>query len=93
MAKLPSSERAILEIEKIEDYCLNSSHPRGRHKARVFRPALGIDRSDASWLRTALLKELGGAEAIELETDNFGSRWRVDLTILRQHRQAVVRTV
>jgi hypothetical protein len=36
MARLPNSERAILDIRKIEDYCLNPEHPRGRHKARLF---------------------------------------------------------
>jgi hypothetical protein len=48
--RLPQSDEAILDVRKIEDYCLNPSHPRGRHKARVFRDALGIHRDDAVWL-------------------------------------------
>jgi hypothetical protein len=44
---LPKRNEAVLDIRKIEDYCLNPSHPRGRHKARVFREALGLQRSDA----------------------------------------------
>jgi hypothetical protein len=51
MAGLQDGAQAILELRKLEDYCLNPGHPRGRHKARVFRDALGIGRSDASWLR------------------------------------------
>ncbi len=35
--RLPHGDQAILDMRKIEDYCLNPSHPRGRHKARVFR--------------------------------------------------------
>lgn len=53
---LPKRNEAVLDIRKIEDYCLNPSHPRGRHKARVFREALGLQRSDAGWLRDVLLK-------------------------------------
>ena len=34
--KLPNGEHAIVEIDKWLHYCLDSDHPRGRHKARVF---------------------------------------------------------
>lgn len=34
--KLPNGEGAIVELAKLRDYCLSQSHPRGRHKARVF---------------------------------------------------------
>jgi hypothetical protein len=54
--RLPHGDQAILDMRKIGDYCLNPSHPRGRHKARVFREALDLQRSDASWLRDALLE-------------------------------------
>jgi Domain of unknown function (DUF6883) len=44
---LPNPDQAVLDIRKIEDYCLNPLHPRGRHKARVFREALDLQRDDA----------------------------------------------
>jgi len=47
MSRLPHSERAVLDVNKIEDYCLDPMHLHGRHKARVFRSALGLIRSDA----------------------------------------------
>jgi hypothetical protein len=47
---LPHSDRAILDIRKIEDYCLSPVHPRGRHKARVFREVRDLQQSDAAWL-------------------------------------------
>ena len=31
--RLPHGDQAILDMRKIEDYCLNPLHPRGRHKA------------------------------------------------------------
>ena len=49
--KLPNADRAVIEIEKLRDYCLSSSHPRGRHKARVFVTALGITADDAEELK------------------------------------------
>jgi hypothetical protein len=63
MKALPRGDQAILDIRKIEGYCPNSSHPRGRHKARVFREALDLQRSDASWLRDALLEAARSREA------------------------------
>jgi hypothetical protein len=93
VARLPNADRAILDIRKIEDYCLSPAHPRGWHKARVFREALGIGRTDAEWLRHALLDGLREGEAVELAGEHLGKRWRVDLTLARQGRSAVVRTI
>ena len=45
----------VVEIAKLRDYCLSDTHPRGRHKARVFRSRLGLSASDAEWLRQSLL--------------------------------------
>ncbi|HEX3484562.1 MAG TPA: hypothetical protein VHT51_05850 [Micropepsaceae bacterium] len=90
---MPQNERAILDIRKIEDYCLNPAHPRGRHKARVFQEALGIKRSDAKWLRDVLLRAACEAEATELARDAFGTRWSQDVTVRRQGKFAVVKTI
>jgi len=35
--KLPNRHRALVDLQKIRDYCLSSAHPRGRHKARVLK--------------------------------------------------------
>src|SRR5450631_733799 len=71
--RLPHDDQAILDMRKIEDYCLNPPHPRGRHKARVFREALDLQRSDASWLRDALLEAARSVEAIH-EGRTLGGR-------------------
>jgi hypothetical protein len=93
MAHVPNAERAILDIRKIADYCLSPLHPRGRHKARVFRDALGLGRDDAEWLRAALIAGLRRGEAMKLLSDNLGDRWRVDMSIARHNRSVMVRTV
>jgi hypothetical protein len=91
MAHLPN--RPFVDIRKLEDYCLDPAHPRGRHKARVFRDALGIGRSDAAWLREVLLAAPARCEAIALAEDAFGSRWRIDVPVARQGRSAVLRSL
>ena len=90
---LPNPDQAVLDIRKIEDYCLNPLHLRGRHKARVFRDALDLQRSDAAWLRGVLLEAAHSCEASRLATDQWGTHWRLDATIRRQDKRAVVRTV
>jgi hypothetical protein len=56
MTRLPHGDEAILDIRKIEDYCMSPSHPRGRHKARVFREALDLQRSTPRGCETLCLK-------------------------------------
>lgn len=93
MASLPAHSSATIDIEKLSGYCLSASHPRGRHKARVFAEALGIVRADAQWLRQAILDGLAGTDAVLQERNNYGQRWRVDVLLTRQNRGAVVRTI
>lgn len=91
--RLPHGDEAILDIRKIEDYCLSPAHPRGRHKARVFRDALDLRRSDASWLRNVLLEAARSSEAFLVAEDAWGSHWRLDVTLKGQGKSAVVRTI
>ena len=90
---LPNPDLAILDIRKIEDYCLNPSHPRGRHKARVFREALNLQRGDAAWLRDALLEAARSGEASEIAVDAWGTHWRLDAVVRRHDRNVVIRTI
>jgi hypothetical protein len=93
MTRLPQSDRAILDIRKIADYCLNPVHPRGRRKARVFRETLGLKRSDAEWLRDALLEVVRSGEAAEVGKDPWGTYWRLDASIRRLGKSAVIKTI
>ena len=91
-ARLPNSSRAILDIEKLRDYCLNPLHPEGRHKARVFAAALGITQQDAEWLRSAILAALPQSNLMQQESTAFGHRFTVDVCLRRDDRHATVRT-
>jgi hypothetical protein len=89
--KLPNGDHAIVDIRKLLDYCLNSQHPRGRNKARVFA-SVGIRESDAEELRVAILSAAREAEA-ELGVANvYGQRYVVDFDFFRQGRAVRIRT-
>src|SRR6266540_3331702 len=90
--KLPNAEQAIVEMEKLRDYCLNTNHPRGRHKARVFATALGITADDAEELKQAILSAILSEEATPTEHDEYGQRYIVDFSMSRRSKEAVVRS-
>lgn len=95
---MPGAIGATLDIRKLADYCLDPTHPRGRHKARVFRGALAIEQSDAAWLRGVLLAGVVDADAIEIGHGAYGATWRADILVPAPRgralgQYAVVRTL
>ena len=87
----PHSDKAILDIRRLEDYCLSPSHPRGQHKARAFREALDLQSGDAAWLRNVLLVEASRiGDLSPVTTESWGSHWLLDSTIERHGKVATV---
>ena len=89
---LPGGERAIVDVVKLRDYCLNPAHPRGRHKARVFASALGLTAVDAGFLREALFRAAREGAAVSGGKDTYGDRYAVDFKLIRGDRQAMIRS-
>ncbi len=69
--KLPNPQKAILG-DKLERYCLNFEHSKGKHKALVFQKRLGITLINKEILETALLNAIKNQEAILYKQDPFG---------------------
>lgn len=91
--KLPNGDRAVVELAKLTDYCLDPGHPRGRHKARVFAASLGVGRQHASRLRVALLEAAAGREdAVSGAVDGFGARYVLDFPMSGPKGTALVRS-
>lgn len=90
--KLPGGERAVVDIDKLRDYCLNPAHWRGRHKARVFASTLGLTAADAAFLREELIRAARDEDAAEGKADRYGARYTVDFEIMRKDRRAAVRS-
>jgi hypothetical protein len=90
--KLPNVEHAVIDIAKLRTYSLNHLHEAGQHKARVFQAALSISIDDAEWLREMLLIAVADSEAVVGAPSPFGTKYVVDVLIVRGERSAIVRT-
>lgn len=90
--KLLNADRAVIEIEKLRGYCLSATHPRGKHKARVFVAALGITADDAEELKQAILSAVMIEEAMSTERDEYGQRFVVDFSMKRRGKEAAIRS-
>jgi len=62
--KVPNAGHAVVDREKLRDYCLSREHQRGRHKARVFESALGLTADDVEQVRDALLIAVQSDDAV-----------------------------
>ncbi|HBB87053.1 MAG TPA: hypothetical protein DC047_05510 [Blastocatellia bacterium] len=75
---LPNGKRAIVDIRKLRDYCLNPDSPRGASKARVFARVLGLTQDHAPKLREKLI-EIAAHERVQMaELDIYGQRYNID---------------
>jgi hypothetical protein len=90
--KLPNGHRAIVEINKLRDYCLNPNHEEGKHKARVFASALGLVAADAEWMCNQLLKAALREDANLTSNSRFGSLYVLDFELKTDVGSATVRS-
>lgn len=87
-------DRIVVDVAKLRDYCLSETHPRGRHKARVFRSRLGLTSADAESLRQTLLDAARDHqdEFREADADVFGQRYFMDFPMTTATGSATVRS-
>jgi len=91
--KLSNGASAVVDIEKLRDYCLSSQHPEGRHKARVFLSALGMTAADAGKLRDILLSAAVMNNEVSItNADKYGCRYSLDVVVTLGSRKALVRS-
>ena len=75
--KLPNAHRARIDRQKITDYLLSSTNPRGRAKADFFqRFGFRIDRWEE--LADALNRQAVSHEVTRVVETPFGPRYHVD---------------
>ena len=89
--RLPGGDRAIVDIAKLRDYCLNPTHPRGRHKARLVASVLGLTQDDAEFLRQQLLRAAREGNATAKLRDQYGEHYQIDFE-LTHGRRATIRS-
>jgi hypothetical protein len=90
--KLPGGSIAIVDREKLADYCLSPHHPRGKHKARVFASVLGYTAEYADRLRADLLAAAATQEVQSTTSDEFGGRYVIDFAVDGLRGRALVRS-
>lgn len=83
----------MIEIVKLRDYCLNTEHPRGRHKARVFAAALALTGDHAEELRDIPFDAARTEDATLADGDEYGQRYIIDFIMTHEARQALIRSV
>ena len=89
---LPFAERAQADESKFLGYCLNNGHPYGKHKARVFRSALGITSANWLVLGDAILSAVLTNSAIQQGRNSYGEIYAVDFLMSHETKKAMVRT-
>ena len=92
MATLPNAERALVDIRKLRDYSLNPEHDEGKHKARVFKAALGFTRADAEKLREMVIDAARTEDAQLGKRIPHGQMYVVDFTTPGLHANVTIRT-
>jgi hypothetical protein len=70
--KLPNGDRAELG-DKLERYCLNYEHQKGKHKALLFEKRLGITIANKEILEQALKEAAIEGEAELFKIDQYGT--------------------
>lgn len=93
MAALPNGAAARVDIAKISGYLLNPGHPVGRHKARVFRAALGLTAEHAALLQSALRTAAASQDASLERQDRFGDQYTVHFELAHEGRVREIRSL
>jgi len=88
---IPNAERVVVDIRKLRDYCLNSLHDDGKHKARLFA-AVGITANDVEALRDVLLQVVKTHEAQLGRRDAYGQRYIIDFSLTWREKQTRIRS-
>jgi len=89
---LPNANRAVVDIRKLRDYCLNLHYDEGKHKARLFVAALEMTEKDAETLREIVLDAIKISEVQVGRKDMFGQRYLVDFVAEWRNKKAVVQS-
>ncbi len=86
---LPNGEAAQLG-DKLERYCLNPIHPKGKDKATLFRLRLGITLDNKATLEDALLEAAIFGTAVLYRADEYGIHYDIRFQMSTETGTALV---
>lgn len=79
--QLPNFNNAVFVEQKLTKYALDPESARGKHKARVFKSALGYDLTNWQDLYDQVLAKVGQYEATERGDKGHGQTYQVVIPI------------
>ncbi len=74
--RLPNSDRAVIDLAKLRDYLLSTSHSVGRFKARFFE-SLGYSADNWERLEADIRDLIDDTEARLSEKTEYGQKYEV----------------
>jgi hypothetical protein len=74
-------QQAEIPPRKLTEYFLNEEHPRGRHKARLFRELLGITARDWRYLAAQIMDGIEQGQIDKVRVTEHGVQYRVDMPV------------
>lgn len=91
--KMVNADKAIIDVNKLTSYALNTDHPVGGNKAKVFESALGYNQSNVADLITKVQDGVKNNPVKMLSSDKYGQRMAIEMPITGPNGQtAIVRT-
>lgn len=78
---LPNLKNATFAEVKLTKYALDPTSDKGKEKARVFKAALGYEKSNYKDLMQQVYDNLGKFKAVEKGEDQYGTKFEVNMMI------------
>ena len=92
--RVPNSLLAVTDHNKIQRYALNSNHPRGKEKARVFNSVLGFHYENWDLLSDQIYDKIQTANVSRQEMTEYGERFVVPIRVEGiRNKSMVINTV
>jgi len=91
--RIPNAERAFVDMRKLERYCLDAGHPRGKNKARVFASSLGFTGENSQELQELLIEAATREDAEPARRDAYGQRYMVQCVMEGPNGRARVNSI
>ncbi len=87
--KLPNGHQADLG-DKIENYCLNPNHQKGKNKAILFENKLGINLSNSNILKKAIKQAAINESVIIRKINEYGTHYNMKFLLKTEFGESLI---
>ncbi len=75
------ADEILIDPRKLTAYALDPDNPKGKDKAFMFQKHLGYTKDNYQPLLDQIYHQTLNAQALEQNTDKYGTRYQIDLKI------------